>query len=150
MSRRTNVTLFTIGFTGKSAQQFFELLMNAGVKRLIDTRINNTSQLSGFTKARDLPFFLKTITQIDYTHAHDFAPTKQLLVEYRAGHLTRPQYERRFQALLRERQPERHWTPADLGRACLLCSESAPAQCHRRLVAEYFQGRWPQIEIVQL
>ena len=49
--------IFTIGFTKKSAEQFFNLLKQPGLVRLVDARLNNVSQLAGFTKKDDLGFF---------------------------------------------------------------------------------------------
>jgi len=77
------IKLFTIGFTEKSAEKFFSLLKNAGVKRIIDIRLNNKSQLAGWSKGSDLPFFAKEICDISYEHNTDFAPTKDLLSRYR-------------------------------------------------------------------
>jgi uncharacterized protein (DUF488 family) len=77
------MNLFTIGFTQKSAQKFFETLRDAGVKRVIDTRLNNVSQLAGFAKKADLEYFLKFIGGIEYVHILDLAPTQDILDEYK-------------------------------------------------------------------
>src|SRR5438309_11885131 len=67
--------LFTIGFTRKSAEAFFTSLREAGVRRLVDVRLNNISQLAGFTKKDDLRYFLKAIAGIEYLHLGELAPT---------------------------------------------------------------------------
>ena len=72
-------SLFTIGFTKKSAEQFFGLLSGAGVKRVLDVRLNNVSQLAGFTKKEDLEFFLRRIGDMDYLHLPELAPTQDLI-----------------------------------------------------------------------
>ena len=79
------ITLYTIGFTKKSAEDFFELLKKHHVKNIIDVRISNSSQLAGFAKGNDLIYFLKQICGIGYRHIVDFAPTKELLGDYRSG-----------------------------------------------------------------
>ena len=79
------VMLFTIGFAGKTAQEFFDKLQKAGVKRLIDVRLNNVSQLAGFTKKKDLEYFLRVIAGIEYLHYEDLAPTSDILVSARTG-----------------------------------------------------------------
>ena len=140
------VRLFTIGFTGKTAQTFFETLQTAGVKRLVDVRLNNVSQLAGFTKKRDLKYFLRAIAGIDYIHEVTLAPTKDILTGYKKKLIDWAEYERRFNALLEERQPARHMSPEQFDEACLLCSELEPEHCHRRLVAEYFQTEWGNLE----
>lgn len=140
------VRLFTIGFTGKTAEAFFEALQTAGVKRLVDIRLNNVSQLAGFTKKRDLKYFLRVIAGIDYIHEVTLAPTKDILTGYKKKLIDWAEYERRFNALLEERQPARHMGPEQFDEACLLCSELEPEHCHRRLVAEYFKTEWGNVE----
>ena len=149
-TQSSKVRLFTIGFTGKSAQEFFEALRNAGVKRLVDVRLNNVSQLAGFTKKRDLEYFLRVIADIDYVHEVSLAPTKDILTGYKKKLIDWAEYERRFNALLKEREPARHMTPEQFDGACLLCSELKPQHCHRRLVAEHFQAAWGDLEIRHL
>src|SRR3990172_5064694 len=100
------ITVFTIGFTKKNARTFFELLKQAGVKRLIDIRLNNESQLAGFTKKDDLEYFLKTIANIEYSHRPEFAPTKDILDGYKKKKITWADYEQRFQKLLKKHQVE--------------------------------------------
>ncbi len=144
------IKLFTIGFTNKSAEQFFDLLKNNQVEGLVDTRINNVSQLSGFAKGNDLKFFAKQIGKINYTHALDFAPTKDLLADYRAKKITWADYEIAYLNLLDSRKVKQKVDVESLHQHCLLCSEHTPEKCHRRLLAEYFQVVRQDIEIVHL
>ncbi|MDB9315349.1 DUF488 domain-containing protein [Spirulina sp. CS-785/01] len=134
-----SLDLFTIGFTKKTAQQFFEMLQKNGVKRVIDTRLNNASQLAGFAKKKDLQYFLKTIGNIEYVHLLDLAPTKDILDNYKKKKIDWETYESKFTELITKRKIETKVSPEDLQGACLLCSEAKPHHCHRRLVAEYFQ-----------
>jgi len=147
---KNQVSLFTIGFTQKNAQKFFETLKNAGIKRVIDTRLNNVSQLAGFTKRADLEYFLKTIGDIDYIHALDLAPTQDILDEYKKKKGDWSIYEQKFLQLIESRQVEKKITPDLIDGACLLCSEAKPHYCHRRLVAEYLSGKWDNITISHL
>ena len=135
----SKVKIFTIGFTKKTAEEFFTRLIRAGVKRVIDIRLNNVSQLAGFTKRDDLRYFLRTIGGIDYHHRPDLAPTQQILDAFKKSKGSRPVYGRDFLALLSARAVEREITPELLNKACRLCSEEKPVQCHRRLVAEYLR-----------
>lgn len=135
------ITIFTIGFTKKNARTFFELLKRAKVRRLIDIRLNNASQLAGFTKKDDLEFFLKEISNIEYSHRPEFAPSKEILDEYKKKKMAWNDYEQQFKALLRERRAENLITTAELDNACLLCSEPKPGECHRSLVAEYLRSK---------
>jgi uncharacterized protein (DUF488 family) len=139
--------LFTIGFTKKSAEKFFTRLKDAGVKRLIDVRLNNVSQLAGFTKKNDLQYFTKAICNIDYVHLTELAPTAEILDPYRkAKNGDWDSYERQFLDLMRSRHIEN--TPREiLDGGCLLCSEDKPHHCHRRLVAEYLNEHWGDVEI---
>lgn len=144
------IKLYTIGFTGKSAQKFFELLENNGVKKIIDTRISNNSQLSGFAKGQDLKFFARRVAQVDYEHLLQFAPTRELLEQYRQKAITWDEYTVEYLNLLEMRDIKTSVEPASLHKCCLLCSEHSPEKCHRRLLAEYLQANYPDIEIIHL
>lgn len=135
------VNLFTIGFTQKNAEQFFETLIKAGVKCVIDTRLNNVSQLAGFAKQKDLKYFLSKLSRIKYIHLLDLAPTKNILDDYKKKQISWADYEDKFNALITERKIEKKVSPELLDGGCLLCSEAKPHHCHRRLVAEYLQQR---------
>ena len=136
--------LYTIGFTRSSAAHFFGRLIDAGVKRVIDVRLNNTSQLSGFAKMPDLAWFLKSLGNINCRHEPLLAPTRDMLDDYRKRKGAWEDYESRFRALMTERRIEDHLDPASMDGACLLCSEAQPHHCHRRLVAEYLGEKWSE------
>ncbi len=140
--------IFTIGFTKKSAEIFFTRLKSAGVMRLVDIRLNNVSQLAGFSKRDDLRYFARTICNIDYAHLVELAPTAEMLDSYKKhGDGGWELYERRFLELLRVRRVEATIPREVLDGGCLLCSEEKPDHCHRRLVAEYLRDRWGNVEI---
>jgi uncharacterized protein (DUF488 family) len=142
--------LFTIGFTKKSAEQFFGLLKQEGLTKVVDTRLNNVSQLAGFTKRNDLKFFLKEVVGIEYVHIPILAPTKDILDAYKKNGGDWHAYERKFVDLVRSRKIETSFSRELLSGACLLCSEPTPHHCHRRLVAEYLRDSWGDIEIRHL
>jgi uncharacterized protein (DUF488 family) len=145
------VRIYTIGFTKKSASQFFETLRTAGVARVVDVRLNNASQLAGFSKKQDLPYFLEKICAIRYTHVPLLAPTPQILNAYKKHAGGWDEYERAFLQLMNERRVEDTWAAQDLRDAdCLLCSEEKPDHCHRRLVAEYLASHRDDLEIHHL
>ncbi|MBS4028965.1 MAG: DUF488 domain-containing protein [Ignavibacteriales bacterium] len=144
------VKLFTIGFTKKSAEKFFNLLRNNQVKKIVDTRINNVSQLAGFAKGSDLKFFAKEIGAIDYEHNIDFAPTKELLARYRDKKISWQEYEIEYLNLLDLRNIVQKTDVEKLHENCLLCSEHTPEKCHRRLLAEYLKQVKTNIEIIHL
>jgi len=139
--------IFTIGFTKKSAASFFTKIKHSGAKRLIDVRLNNISQLAGFTKRDDLEYFTKTICNIDYVHLPDLAPTKDILDEYKKSNCDWLLYEKQFLDLLVKRQVENKYSREMLDGSCLLCSEEKPNHCHRRLVTEYLREKWGNVEI---
>jgi uncharacterized protein (DUF488 family) len=149
MMNRT-INLFTIGFTQKTAQKFFDDLQKAGVKRVIDTRLNNVSQLAGFSKKADLEYFLKVIGGIDYVHVLDLAPTQDILDEYKKKKVDWTIYEQKFRQLISSRRIETKVSPDVINNACLLCSEAKPHNCHRRLVAEYLKEKWGNVNICHL
>lgn len=142
--------VMTIGFTKKPASRFFELLRESGAKRVVDVRLNNGSQLAGFAKKDDLAWFLQEICEMDYVHLPSLAPTKELLRGYRNGEINWNTYETRFFDLMRERRIENAIPREVLDEGCLLCSEDQPHHCHRRLVAEYLDERWGDIDIQHL
>jgi uncharacterized protein (DUF488 family) len=141
------VPVFTIGFTKKNAAQFFEKLRAAGVKRVVDVRLNNSSQLAGFSKRDDLKYFLEKILGVDYVEEPLLAPTQPLLDAYKKNGGQWEVYERAFLDLMRERRIEDKIDPAIVAGGCLLCSEDTPHHCHRRLVAEYLRERWGNLQI---
>jgi len=140
--------IFTIGFTKKSAETFFTRLQKAGVKRLVDVRLNNVSQLAGFTKRDDLRYFTKTICAIDYVHRPELAPTSAILDPYKkVKNGDWKLYERQFLQLMKDRRIEDTIPRELVDGGCLLCSEETPHHCHRRLVAEYLKEKWGDVVI---
>ncbi len=140
--------IFTIGFTKKSAEQFFTRLKNAGVLRVVDVRLNNVSQLAGFAKKDDLKYFAKAICGVDYVHVPALAPTADILDPYKKSKDGDwPLYERQFLDLMQKRRIEETVPKEILDGGCLLCSEEKPHHCHRRLVAEYLKEKWGSVEI---
>jgi uncharacterized protein (DUF488 family) len=134
-------TLLTIGFTKKTAEEFFRLLQEARVQKLIDIRENRGGQLAGFAKHPDLAFFLDRLLGIKYDYQPIFAPSPEIRKAYRK---TRDweHYEKSFLKLMEQRKA---WKQAEFGsfkgRVALLCSEAQPDKCHRRLVAEMLAKR---------
>ena len=144
------IKLYTIGFTNKPAEKFFNLLKKNQVKKIIDIRINNVSQLAGFAKGSDLQFFAKEIGNIGYEHNIDMAPTKELLTKYRDKKMSWPEYELEYLNLLDIRKIAGKVNVDLLHENCLLCSEHEPDKCHRRLLAEYLQHVKNNMEIIHL
>jgi uncharacterized protein (DUF488 family) len=143
--------IFSIGFTKKSAAQFFGTLRDAGVRRLMDVRLNNRSQLAGFTKSTDLPYLLQEICEASYVHEPLLAPTQQMLDEYKKKKGSWSDYEEQFLTLMADRDVSNLLDRASFDEATvLLCSEPTAEQCHRRLVLEYLQRHWDGVIIRHL
>jgi len=143
--------IFTIGFTKKTAAQFFGALRKAGIKRLIDVRLNNSSQLAAFAKKDDLAFFLQEICLAEYLHLPILAPTQEMLDQYKKEKLGWQFYKPRFLALMQERQIEKAIDKALFEEPCvLLCSEHTADHCHRILVLQYLQDKWGDVTITNL
>jgi uncharacterized protein (DUF488 family) len=161
-TRRRTIRIFTIGANEKSAEEFFALIMDAGVRRIVDVRLNNNGTLAGFTRATHLPYLLREIAGIEYEHRPGLAPDDKILSAWKlnasakkAGkrRITWAEYEIRFARLIRNRKIETLVKPANMNHACLLCSEPTPEKCHRRLVAEYLRDKWAgkvKVDIVHL
>jgi uncharacterized protein (DUF488 family) len=141
--------LFTIGFTKTSAEGFFTRLSKARVKKLVDVRLNNVSQLAGFAKRDDLCYFTKTICGIGYEHVSALAPTQDILDEYKKSKGAWGVYVQKFLDLMAKRKIET-LDRSQFDGSCLLCSEDKPHHCHRRLVAEYFREKWGDVDIEHL
>lgn len=131
------IDIYTIGFTKKNAETFFNFIRTAEISTLLDVRLNNVSQLAGFAKRDDLRFFLKELCNTDYVHVPELAPTKNILNAYKKGEMPWEEYEDKFLNLMGQRNIEKTLKPVLLDRGCLLCSEHEPHLCHRRLVVEY-------------
>lgn len=143
------MTLYTMGFTQKSAECFFELIKKNQIEIVLDIRLNNRSQLAGFTKGDDLAYFLKEICNCKYAHRVDFAPTKDILDAYKKNQIDWNEYEKLFIPLMKKRDAvktfEENFCYYD--KVCLLCSEPTPEQCHRRLLAEMLAEKIANVEI---
>jgi len=143
--------IYTIGFTKKPAIEFFEKLKQAGIKRVLDVRLKNTSQLSGFAKRGDLEYFLEKICGAEYLHEPLLAPTDDLMKAYKKKKLTWHEYEKQFLALMAEREIEKKIDPEIFtAPTALLCSEGSPEFCHRRLALEYLNAKWKNVVIIHL
>ena len=143
------MTLYTIGFTKRSAENFFETLKSAGVTKLIDIRLNKTSQLAGFAKSTDLQYFLKVSDGIIYESIENLAPSKDLLNNYRSKKITWDDFEDLYLNQIKSSRAIDTLNPSDFMNACLLCSEHTAEKCHRRLLAEELGKLWG-IRIVHL
>lgn len=142
--------LYTIGFTKKSASEFFGLLRGAGVRRVLDVRLNRTSQLAGFAKEKDLQFFLEEVGGMDHIVVDSLAPTADLLDAYRSKSIDWSEYEKGYRALLIGRQVETLVSREVLDGGCLLCSEHTAEQCHRRVAAEYLADHFEGLDVQHL
>ena len=151
LNQNTNkIMLYTIGFAKKSAEDFFSILKLNHIETLIDVRLNNVSQLAGFTKKKDLQYFLKELCGIAYSHKSELAPTKEILDAYKKKEISWSDYEIKYKDLLFARHVSTKVDPCELNMSCLLCSEPTADKCHRRLLAEYLQGYLENIVICHL
>ena len=150
MENTNRPVLYTIGFAKKNAQTFFEMLRSAKVRKVIDVRLNNVSQLAGFTKKNDLQSFLEKILGCGYEHRPDWAPTADILDPYKKGKTTWEDYVRDFSVLMERRKIGSDVSVDALDHCCLLCSEPTPEQCHRRLVAERLQRNHIGMRVIHL
>ncbi len=134
--------LHSIGFTQKTAEQFFQLLLDAGITKLVDIRENRVGQLQGFARYPDIVYFLQKIVGAEYVYEPAFAPSPKIREAYRASHDWN-QYETSFRTLMTERKAIESARPEDYeGKVAFLCSEAGPEKCHRRLIAEMLAEKW--------
>lgn len=143
----SDMKLFTVGYSKKSAEEFFDLLRDNGVKRVVDIRRHNTNQLAGFTKQDDLAWFLDVIAGIDYGHVLELAPSEELMHAYRKEGLPFDEFAEKLRKQFDHREMP---TKATFDRAALLCSEADPSACHRLVAAEYLAEKWSGVEVIHL
>lgn len=145
------MNIYTIGFTKKTAEKFFGLLVKHGIKKVVDIRLNNKSQLAGFAKGADLKYFLK-LHGIEYEHNMMLAPTEELRKLYNDKKLkmTFADYTIRFNKILEYRGCIAELQNKDLDKVCYLCSEDKPDECHRSLVVNGIKGSNSDIQIIHL
>ncbi|WP_269508671.1 DUF488 domain-containing protein [Corynebacterium faecium] len=136
--------LYTIGYSKKTAKEFFNILRDNGVKQIVDIRRHNTNQLAGFTKKSDLPWFLDTIAGIDYSHELSLAPSEELMRAYRKEGLPFDEFAKQLRAEFAERE-----MPKLIDGSALLCSEPKPDTCHRSVAAQYLAEKG-DVEVVHL
>lgn len=143
------MVLYTIGFTQKSAQQLFELIKSNNIDILVDIRLNNKSQLAGFTKGDDLRYFLKEICNCEYQHCIEYAPTKDILDGYKKKTISWDEYVRQYIPLMQKRNVVQKFAErfSKYRAVCLLCSEPTPEYCHRRLLSEMIIADYPAITV---
>ena len=143
--------IYSIGFTQKSAREFFDTLKAHGIKRLLDVRLNNTSQLAAFAKQADLAYFLKEICGAAYEHEPLLAPTQEMLDTYKKQKGNWETYTEEYLALIRSRKVESVLSKDSFQKkTVLLCSEATVEHCHRRLALEYLQRHWEGVTIRHL
>jgi len=146
------MNLYTIGFTQKSAQQFFKLIRDNGIELLLDIRLNNSSQLAGFSKGADLAFFLKEICNCDYIHALEYAPTERILNAYKKKEINWETYASEYITLINSRDVIEEFDTrfSRYNSICLLCSEPTHDQCHRGILARLIIKAYPLVEVKHL
>lgn len=144
--------IYTIGFTKKTARKFFELIKKYQIEILIDIRLNNKSQLSGFAKGIDLKYFLSEICKCEYEHLLEYAPTKDILENYKKNKITWEEYALNYNKLLELRGDFKDFIKKfnNYKKICLLCSESIADKCHRRLMAEIIKKTDLEIKIIHI
>jgi uncharacterized protein (DUF488 family) len=143
--------IYSIGFTQKSAAEFFGTIKANGIERLLDVRLNNTSQLAGFAKQSDLAYFLREICNCAYEHEPLLAPTQETLDTYKKLKGSWDIYAEQFMNLMRTRKIESAISQQSFNqKTVLLCSEPTAEHCHRRLVLEYLQTSWQDVIIRHL
>jgi uncharacterized protein (DUF488 family) len=145
------IRIYTIGFAKKGAARFFQLLRQSGIKQLIDVRLHNSSQLSGFAKKDDLQFFLKEICNAEYRYESLLAPSEDILTAYKKNEISWAQYEDQFRELMKKREIVSRLNNTIFRiPTVLLCSEDKPTKCHRRLIAEHLKENWGDTEVIHL
>lgn len=144
------ITLYTIGSSGWTAEQFFGALQSAGVRRVLDIRQGGSTLLSGFAIKRDLRYFLRAIASIDYVALPQLAPSEEAFRAYRKQEVSHDEYMQAYARQLAESGALAALAPDLLDGGCLLCSEHDPALCHRHIAADRLADLWPEMRVQHL
>lgn len=147
------IELYTIGFTQKTAERFFTLLKDNGVTMLVDIRLKPDSQLSGWAKRQDLPWFMQELVGGSYLYLPILAPTSEIMdIARDPKKHDRAEFERQYDLLLDERDVPNALDSSlfERNRCCLLCSENEPEGCHRLFAANRIAASWPDVRISHL
>lgn len=144
-------TIYSIGFSKKSAEEFFSLIKESKITKIIDIRRHNKSQLAGFSKGNDLKYFLRVICGAEYEHILSLAPSESLLNKYKKD-FDWEYYQNKYNELLSNPNLKNSFEKIldNNNVICLLCSENEPDKCHRRLLLEYIKNNVEDIKIVHL
>ena len=144
--------VYTIGFTQKSAQEFFKAICENKIQLLIDIRLNNTSQLAGFSKELDLKYFLCELCQTKYVHDLKFAPTKSILNDFKKNLISWQNYVDQYTSLIDRRNGLVHFVEeySEYDSVCLLCSEPTPEHCHRGILADLLKSKYKHFDVVHI
>jgi uncharacterized protein (DUF488 family) len=133
--------IYTSGTSGITAERFFLRLRELKATSVIDTRIHPSSQLSGYSKQESLKYFLKEILQIPYIYESQLCPIEQDFKLYKNKQMIWKTYQDKYYQLLINRNIKEKIDFSPWGdRPVILCSESSPDQCHRRLAAEFISS----------
>ena len=145
------INLFNIGFTQKTAKDFFGILKDNKIDCLVDIRLNPNGQLSRFAFEKDLPYFLdKLVDGCKYVHRVDLAPQNELLKEVRTkGSAMSKDYklfEKEFNQYLEKKSNIGNFVEQfkKYQNVVLLCSEHTTEKCHRRLVSDMLLNKFSE------
>lgn len=133
----TNRILYTIGYEGASAEDFWATLASAGVHALIDVRQVPVSRKSGFSKRH-----LKDAADVHglyYVHFGGLGDPKEGRAAARRGNIE--QFKAIFHSHMKSEAAEQDLRTA-LSLAvtvpsCLMCFERNPQECHRMIVVDH-------------
>jgi len=144
--------IYTIGFTKKSAREFFGLLAPLHIDVLVDIRLNNKSQLAGWTKYPDIVYFLEK-HNIGYIHDVNFSPSIEILTKFKKEKGSWDAYTTQFEELMQKREImnyiKNQYKSFEEKSICFLLGEESFVNCHRSLIAEKFRKIF-KAEIVNL
>lgn len=137
------INIYTIGFTKKDAKHFFNIIKEEGITLIIDVRLNNTSQLAGFSKYPDIVYFLEKCSGCAYISDKRFAPLESTLILYKTKKISWEEYVSQFNSTMKDRNiekyiKEKYENVIEKEKICFLCSEEMPEHCHRSLIANLF------------
>ncbi len=135
------MNLFTLSAYETTAEQFFETLKKQKADLVLDVRLRNTNQLCGFTKEKDLAYFVHNIAGAQYVHDLLFAPDSDLLDVYTKHVIDWNGYRQAYLSEMEERNARSVFAQKyqQYASICILGTATSHRRSHSEALLEYLE-----------
>ena len=147
-SSNTDGSIYSVGYEGRSIDEFVDVLVAHSVELVVDVRLNAISRKRGFSKTA-LTTALADAS-IGYHHERSLGNPKDNRDDFRSG---LPAARARYQRHLRNGASDCLRAVTELARrhtVALLCFEHDHSTCHRSCITDHMQESWPHLNVLQI